>query len=87
MGSVWDDRLAEVWASPGRSGSGVLVGAFGVLTAWHVIRDVADGCPADGLQARVVRQGAPPAWVPMRVLAHAEEWDLAVLGTEFDSVA
>ncbi len=84
MGSLWDDRLAEVWASPGRAGSGVVVGAFGVLTARHVIRDVVDGSEPDGLLARVIRRGAPPAWVPMRVVAHAAEWDLAVLKVEQD---
>src|SRR6266545_2228959 len=61
MGSLWDDRLAEVWASPGR-----------------------DGSEPDGLLARVIRRGAPPAWVPMRVVAHAAEWDLAVLKVEQD---
>ena len=84
MGSLWDDRLAEVWALPGRAGSGVVVGTFGVLTARHVIADVVDVSAADGVLARVVRQGAPPAWVPMRVVAHAVEWDLAVLEVDQD---
>ena len=84
MGSLWGDRLAEVWALPGRAGSGVVVGTFGVLTARHVIADVVDVSAADGVLARVARRGAPPAWVPMRVVAHAVEWDLAVLEVDQD---
>lgn len=84
MGSLWDDRLAEVWAPPGRAGSGVVVGAFGVLTARHVVANVLDGSAAGGALARVIRRGAPPAWVPMRVAAHAAEWDLAMLEVDRD---
>ena len=32
MAAIWDDRLAEVWAEPGRAGAGVVVGAAAVLT-------------------------------------------------------
>jgi TPR repeat protein len=84
MGSLWDDRLAEVWAPPGRAGSGVVVGAFGVLTARHVVAEVVDGSAAGGALTRVIRRGAPPAWVPMRVAADAAEWDLAMLEVDRD---
>jgi Trypsin-like peptidase domain len=79
MGSLWDDRLAEVWAPPGRAGSGVVLGAFGVLTARHVVAELADGATAGQVLARVIRRGSPPAWVPMRVVDSAPEWDLALL--------
>jgi hypothetical protein len=79
---MWDDRLAEVWAPPGRAGSGVVLGAVGVLTARHVVAEVVDGSSVGGVLARVVRRGSPPTWVPMRVVADAPEWDLAVLEVE-----
>ncbi|WAZ21296.1 bifunctional trypsin-like peptidase domain-containing/SEL1-like repeat protein [Streptomyces cinnabarinus] len=76
MGSLWDDRLAEIWAPPGRQGSGVVIGMRGVLTARHV---VAGG--ADGVLARVVRraQQRVGGWVPMRVVWEDADWDLALL--------
>jgi hypothetical protein len=79
VGSMWDDRLAEVWAPPGRAGSGVVIGAVGVMTARHVVAEVVDGTAAGQVLARVVRRGTPPTWVPMRVVADAPQWDLAVL--------
>jgi hypothetical protein len=86
VGALWDDRLAEVWAPPGQAGSGVVVGAFGVLTARHVIAGVLDGAGAAPPLARVVRRGVPPpAWVPMRVVEHAPDWDLAVLEVDHDA--
>jgi hypothetical protein len=41
----------------------VVIGAFGVLTARHLVAGVLDGSPPGGLLARVVRRGAPPASV------------------------
>jgi Trypsin-like peptidase domain len=78
MVSVWDDRLAEVWAPPGHVGSGVVVGGYGVLTARHVVAEVVEGSVAGPVLARVVREGGPQRWVPMRVVAADAEWDLAV---------
>lgn len=76
MGSLWDDRLAEVWAPPGRPGSGVVFGARGVLTARHVVASA-----GDGVRARVVRrtQQRVGSWVSMRVVWESEAWDLALL--------
>ncbi|MER6960512.1 MULTISPECIES: trypsin-like peptidase domain-containing protein [unclassified Streptomyces] len=76
MGSLWDDRLAEVWAPPGRPGSGVVFGARGVLTARHVVAGA-----GDGVKARVVRraQQRVGSWVSMRVVWESEAWDLALL--------
>jgi TPR repeat protein len=79
MGWIWDDRLAEVWAPPGKAGSGVVIGTCGVLTARHVIEAVATGVQAGPVLARVVRRGSPPAWVPMRIAGEDAAWDLAVL--------
>ncbi|CCK30571.1 hypothetical protein BN159_6192 [Streptomyces davaonensis JCM 4913] len=81
MGSLWDDRLAEIWAPPGRQGSGVVIGMRGVLTARHVI--------ADGryeVKARVVRraQQRVGSWVPMQVVWEDEDWDLALLSARDD---
>jgi TPR repeat protein len=80
MGWIWDDRLAEVWAPPGRAGSGVVIGTCGVLTARHVIDAVATGAQTGPVLARVIRRGSPPpAWVPMRIAGEDAAWDLAVL--------
>ena len=79
MGWIWDDRLAEVWAPPGKAGSGVVIGTCGVLTARHVIDAVATGAQAGPVLARVIRRGSPPAWVPMRIAGEDAAWDLAVL--------
>ncbi len=80
MGSIWDDRLAEVWAPPGRAGSGAVIGTCGVLTARHVIDAVATGKQPGPVLARVIRRGSPPpAWVPMRIAGEDAAWDLAVL--------
>lgn len=75
---LWNDRLAEVWASPGYAGAGVIVGGSGVLTARHV---VADACSANSrVLARAVRPGEPTAgWVTMKVPWHDPAWDLALL--------
>lgn len=76
MGALWDDRLAEVWASPGRQGSGVVVGTRSVLTARHVV----DGSGGDVKARSVRRTGARPGlWVPMHVVWEDPEWDLALL--------
>ena len=80
MGWIWDERLAEVWAPPGKAGSGVVIGTCGVLTARHVIGAVATGAQAGPVLARVIRRGLPPpAWVPMRIAGEDAAWDLAVL--------
>ena len=80
MGSIWDDRLAEVWASPGKAGSGVVIGTCGVLTARHVIDAVATGAQTGPVLGRVIRRGSPPpAWLPMRIAGEDAAWNLAVL--------
>ena len=77
MVSVWDDRLAEVWAAPGRAGAGVVVGAEAVLTARHLVKDALG---AGRVLARAVRPGVMVApWTRMRVAWQNGEWDLAVL--------
>jgi tetratricopeptide (TPR) repeat protein len=73
----WDDRLAEVWAAPGRAGAGVIVGSVGVLTARHVI---AGALPGGRVLARVVMPGVSiAAWAPMQVSFESTEWDVALL--------
>jgi hypothetical protein len=57
----------------------VVIGAAGVVTARHVVAAVVDGSAAGEVLARVVRRGTRTSWVPMRVVAAAAEWDLAVL--------
>ena len=75
---IWDDRLAEVWADPGKAGTGVVIGATAVLTARHL---VAGALNQGRILARVVRPGARAAhWVPMTVLAEDADWDVALLG-------
>ena len=56
MGWIWDDRLAEVWAPPGKAGSGVVIGTCGVLTARHVIERSGD--------RRAAGSGAGPGHSP-----------------------
>ena len=77
MTRIWDDRLAEVWADPGKAGAGVVVGDDAVLTACHVVAEAG----ADGLVlARMVRPDAPvPRWIPMTILAVDADWDIAIL--------
>ena len=77
MGMIWDDRLAEVWASPNKSGAGVVVGPYSLLTAWHVVRSAG----SEGrVLARVVCRGAQEVpWVTMRVVTTAPAWDVALL--------
>jgi hypothetical protein len=84
MASVWDDRLAEVWAPSGYVGSGVVIGDGSVLTAWHVVAAVIDGLASGPVLARVIRDGAAGEWVPMRVVGHAADWDLAVLEVDWN---
>jgi TPR repeat protein len=77
VGAVWGDRLAEVWASPATAGTGLVVGARGVLTARHVIAGAAEG---GAILARVVRPHEQTGvWVPMTVAWQDPQWDLAVL--------
>jgi hypothetical protein len=74
---VWGDRLAEVWAAPGKAGAGLVVGAETVLTARHVLAGALKG---GDVMARVVRPGAATAgWVQMVVLAEDQAWDVALL--------
>jgi TPR repeat protein len=83
--SLWDDRLAEVWANPGRAGAGVVVGTHGVLTARHVVAE-ALGAPSGRVLSRVVRAGSVAGkWVTMRVAWDAPEWDIALLAVEEES--
>ena len=78
MAAIWDERLAEVWAAPGKAGAGVVVGDAAVLTARHVVAGALDG---GSILSRVIRPGAETAeWVPMTVLAEDADWDVAVLG-------
>ena len=78
MAAIWDDRLAEVWAAPGKAGAGVVVGDAAVLTARHVVAGALDG---GAILSRVIRPGTETAeWVPMTVLAEDGAWDVAVLG-------
>lgn len=78
MTRIWQDRLAEVWAEPGKAGTGVVMGAGAVLTARHVVAGALQG---GSVLARVVRPGALTAdWVPMNVLAEDSRWDVALLG-------
>ena len=80
MAAIWDDRLAEVWAEPGRAGAGVVVGAAAVLTARHVVAASLDGGTILG---RVIKPGAATAeWVPMTVLAEDRDWDVVLLGVD-----
>jgi hypothetical protein len=75
--SLWGDRLAEVWASPGKAGAGVVVGKVGVLTARHLAAGALDG---DEVLARVVQPGFLTApWTAMRVEWEDAAWDLALL--------
>jgi Trypsin-like peptidase domain len=85
VGSLWLDRLAEVWAAPGHAGAGVVVGREGVLTARHVVANALGG---DGrrILARVVRPGRSVAtWAPMRVDWEDRAWDLALLTVDGES--
>ena len=77
MARLLADRLAEVWAEPGRTGSGVVLGDHGILTARHV---VADARGENDVVARVVRPGAvTAAWTPMEIAWEDPDWDLALL--------
>ena len=81
MAAIWDDRLAEVWAAPGKAGAGVVIGATAVLTARHVVAGALDG---GRILSRVVKPGAVTAdWVPMTVLAEdgTGTWPCSVLIT------
>jgi TPR repeat protein len=83
MAQIWADRLAEVWATPGKAGSGVVVGAEIVLTARHVVAGALDG---GSILSRVVKPGAVTAgWVPMTLLAEDAAWDVALLGVDRQS--
>ena len=77
MARLWADRLAEVWAEPGRTGSGVVLGDHGILTARHVVEDARG---ENDVVARVVRPGAvTAAWTPMEIVWEDPDWDLALL--------
>ena len=75
--TIWDDRLAEVWAEPGKAGAGVVIGMAAVLTARHVVAGALD---RGRILARVVKPGIRTDWVPMTVLAEDADWDVALLG-------
>ncbi len=78
MGWIWDDRLAEVWAPPGKAGIRVVIGTCGVLTARHVIDAVATGA-----QAGPCGPGSFAGIELVGVVLDADRedaaWDLAVL--------
>ena len=83
---MWDDRLVEVWAAPGRAGAGVLVGQIGVLTARHVLEDALARPDGGRVLARSVRPGETVGeWVPMRVTWDEEGWDVALLEVDSES--
>jgi TPR repeat protein len=85
MSWIWTDRLVEVWAPPGLSGAGVLVGQRSVLTARHVVERCAAEAAKGRLQARVVRPNeAPGEWVPMLLSWSDPDWDLALLSVDPD---
>src|SRR3954452_477469 len=80
MNAPWADRLVEVWASPHKAGTGVVVGSDGVLTARHVIGDALAG---GRILARIVRPNQQVGtWVPMTVRWNSAEWDLALLAVD-----
>ncbi len=84
---LWDDRLVEVWAAPGRAGAGVLVGQIGVLTARHVLEDALARPDGGRVLARSVLPGETVGeWVPMRVRWDDEGWDVALLEVDSDSM-
>jgi TPR repeat protein len=84
--SLWTDRLAEVWASPGYTGTGIVLGADAVLTARHVVAD-AKAVDAGRVLARVVRPGLPTAqWASVRVDWESPDWDLALLAVVPESL-
>ncbi|MET0495149.1 MAG: trypsin-like peptidase domain-containing protein [Actinoplanes sp.] len=86
MSWLWDDRLAEVWASPDRAGSGVAIGDRSVLTARHVVAQAVHQSPPGRVLARIVlRNEAVTSWVPMRIVADDLDWDLAVLTVDLDA--
>ena len=77
MQRLWDDRLVEVWASPGKAGTGVAIGDVGVLTARHLVADAFRG---GEVLARVVRPHQLTApWTAMRVGWEEAGWDIALL--------
>ncbi len=77
MARLWADRLVEVWAEPGRAGSGVVLGSHGILTARHVVEDARG---ENDVLARVVRPGVETAtWTPMEIAWEDPDWDLALL--------
>jgi hypothetical protein len=61
---LFADRLVEVWAEPGRVGTGVAIGERGILTARHIVEGA---LTSDAIQARIVPTGAvevrTPVWV------------------------
>jgi TPR repeat protein len=81
--SLWNDRLAEVWAAPMQAGSGVVLASELVLTARHIVSEALDG---GAVLARIVRPGIRVAgWMPMEVIADDAAWDIALLRVDPDA--
>ena len=80
-GDLFADRLAEIWAEPGKAGTGVAVGARGILTARHTVEGALNS--ADGIQVRIVPTGAvetsKPVWVYADCVWSEPDWDAALL--------
>jgi hypothetical protein len=64
-GHLFADRLVQIWAQPGKGGTGVAVGVRGILTARHIVAGGLDS--ADGIRVRIVPTGtveaSKPVWV------------------------
>jgi TPR repeat protein len=83
-GSLFVDRLVQIWAKPGKVGTGVVFGGRGILTARHVVEGALND--VDGIRVRIVPTGAmettSPEWVSAQVCAWTHQksrWDVALL--------
>lgn len=61
-GGLFADRLVQIWAEPGKVGTGVAVGARGILTARHIVEAALNR--TDGITVRIVPTGAPETSKP-----------------------
>ena len=86
-GGLFADRLVQIWAEPGKIGTGVAVGARGILTARHIVEGALNS--ADGIQVRIVPTGAvetsEPVWVHADCVCDNADWDAAVLQARDDT--
>ena len=83
---LFSDRLVEIWAEPGRAGTGVAVGGRGIVTARHVVEGALTS--RDGILVRIVPTGAveaaKPVWVRADCVSNEPDWDMAVLEVRDD---